>query len=252
MYSWQCHSDKYLKRLVINQFKLDNRDVDVVTTTKVSSDDSSCITSCIVDQNSKSESRNDRKITSKGLQMLISIFTELKEEMYPLICSKQSYEKSSTSSHSNVEEFNSLWYFKNTLLTPVIKFVSAAVKTHPTSKMDDRYNTLAHLRNNLFEHGGSTMLCQVVQYSQMVAHYKTLGLRTNKYWTDMCSMLLRSPHPTLGFFLLEHPLIRGMFGFNMSVYMACNNKRFRDIHLSLYKDESFEFNRFLKSKNFLD
>lgn len=127
------------------------------------------------------------------------------------------------------------------MLTPIIKFVAAAIKTHPNSKLDDRYQTYANLRNNLFEHGGSIMLCNLCQQEQMSAHYKTMGLRVNSSWSKYLEMIMRSPHPSLGFFLYEHPLCCGMFGHDFSTYLACQDSNFRSIHLSFYKDESFEF-----------
>jgi hypothetical protein len=240
MYTWERSSIPMAKSMISSNFGLLKHDVKIISTTKVSSDDSSCIITAICNKDSKFED-SKLSITTKSLQIILSVFTEMKGSLYPLFCCKQSAEKSSTSSHSNLEEFNSLWYYKNTLLTPSIKFVVAAVKTHPTSKMDDRFNTFANLRNNLFEHGGSVMLCQVAQYSQMSAHYKTLGLRNNKLWPRFMECLLRSPHPSIGFFLIEHPLCCGMFGHDMSTYMACKNSRFRDIHLGLYKNDEFEF-----------
>jgi hypothetical protein len=240
MYTWENTVIPMSISMISKNFGISKSKIDLISTTKVSSDDSSCILTAICDREPNLDSAK-LKISAKSIQMMLSIFTEMKSALYPLFCSKQSREKSSTSSHSNLEEFNSLWYYKNTLLTPSIKFIAAAVKTHPTSKMDDRFNTFANLRNNLFEHGGSVMVCQVAQRSQMSAHYKTLGLRTNKLWNRIVECLLRSPHPSLGFFLLEHPLCCGMFGQDMSAYMACKDSRFKDIHLGLYKNEEFEF-----------
>jgi hypothetical protein len=222
MYTWEKAVNPMAFSMITQNFGLERNAVEIISTTKVSSDDSSCILTVVCDRESKQDDPKMR-ISTKALQIMLSIFTEMKGTMYPLFCSKQSKEKSSTSSHSNLEEFNSLWYYKNTLITPTIKFIAAAIKTHPSSKMDERFNTYANLRNNLFEHGGSVMLCQVAQYSQMSAHYKTLGMRTNKLWSRMKNMLLRSPHPSIGFFLAEHPLCCGMFGQDMSVFMACKN-----------------------------
>jgi hypothetical protein len=203
MYTWERAVNPMAFSMITQNFGLERNAVEIISTTKVSSDDSSCILTVVCDRESKQDDPKMR-ISTKALQIMLSIFTEMKGTMYPLFCSKQSKEKSSTSSHSNLEEFNSLWYYKNTLITPTIKFIAAAIKTHPSSKMDERFNTYANLRNNLFEHGGSVMLCQVAQYSQMSAHYKTLGMRTNKLWSRMKNMLLRSPHPSIVFTCHEY------------------------------------------------
>jgi hypothetical protein len=244
LYLWEKFSMDGLKYQISKMYSLESNDYHIISTTKVSSDDSSCILSVVVEKDPKNASqRQANQITEGNLRLMMSVYTEAKSRLYPLFCAKQSVEKSSTSGHSNVEEFNSLWYYKNTLLTPAIKFVAACIKTHPSSKMDDRYSTYANLRNNLFEHSGSVMLCNVCQYGQMSAHYKTLGYRTNKRWPEYRQCLLENPHPSIGFFLLEHPLCCGMFGYDMAVYMACADRRFRNIHLGLYKDENFEFTK---------
>jgi hypothetical protein len=242
LYMWEEMSVSSLRSVLSKTYSLSSREMRIISTTKVSSDDSSCILSVVVEKEpADATEKQSSQLNSQNLRMLMSVFTEAKAKLYPLFAAKQSVEKSSTSGHSNVEEFNSLWYYKNTLITPSIKFVAACVKTHPNSKLDDRYNTYANLRNNLFEHSGNIMLCNVCQFGQLSAHYKTLGLRTNRMWEKYRQTLLESPHPAIGFFLLEHPLCCGMFGTDMSVYMACSNPHFRNMHLGLYKDENFEF-----------
>jgi hypothetical protein len=242
LYSWENFTVEYLSRSMIKEYSLSAKEFNIVSTTKVSSDDSSCILSIIYEKEpARATEKQISNASVKNTQFIMSIYTEAKAKLYPLFCSKQSKEKSSTSGHSNIEEFNSLWYYKNTLLTPVIKFVSAAVKTHPNARLDDRYNTYANLRNNLFEHGGNIMLNNIVQLSQLSAHYKTMGMRTNKMWSEYIQLLLEKPHPSIGFFLIEHPMCCGMFGYDMSVYMACHNKLFNSMHLSLYKTNGMEF-----------
>jgi hypothetical protein len=167
LYSWEKYTVEYLSRSMIREYSLTPKEFNIVSTTKVSSDDSSCIISIIYEKEpAKATTKQILNATVKNTQFIMSIYTEAKAKLYPLFCSKQSEEKSSTSAHSYIEEFNSLWYYKNTLLTPVIKFISAAIQTHPNARLDDRYNTLANLRNNLFEHGGNIMLNNIVQLSQ--------------------------------------------------------------------------------------
>jgi len=239
MYLWEDYVEVVMKKNCFVSFGLYNRKVEVVSTTKVSSDDSSCILSVICEKEADIPGKN--RINPRNLQIVMTMLTEMKGMMYPLMACKQSPEKSSTSSHSHIEEFNSLWYYKNTLLTPVLKFSASCVRTHPNSKMDDRFQTYGNLRKDLLEHGGNIMLCQIAQICQLCAHYKTLGMFTNKHFASYESALLEKPHPSVGFFLLEHPLCCGMFGYDMAVYMCCSNKNFRKKHLDLHRDECMEF-----------
>jgi hypothetical protein len=240
MYVWQDYSELYMSAVLKTQYGMRSKDFSIVTTTKVSSDDSSCIVTITFERKINS-TKKVTPATVKNVQYMISTLTECKSFLYPLMSCKQSREKSSTSCHSNIEEFNSIWYCKNTLLTPMIKFTAASIRTHPTSKMDDRFSTFANLRKNLFEHSGNIMLCQISQICQLSAHYKTLGMMTNSSFDRYKEVLLRSPHPSLGFFLVEHPLCVGMFGHDYAVYSACANRRFRSLHLGLYEDELFEY-----------
>jgi hypothetical protein len=239
MYVWEDYTKRYISAVLMNRYRLRKREFEVVVTTKVSSDDSSCIVTAIFEKESKDKDGSIPALP-KNVQYLLSICTETKELLYPLMCCKQSREKSSTSCHSSIEEFNSIWYCKNTLLTPMIKFTASSIRTHPASKMDDRFSTFSNLRKNLFEHGGNIMVCQVSQICQLSAHYKTLGLMTNTKFDDYKTMLFESPHPSLGFFIVEHPLCVGMFGNDFATYLACNDRRFRNLHLGLYENEMFE------------
>lgn len=202
-----------------------------IFTSKVSSDDSSLLQTLL----------HDHPNDEKSMIHPMCVISELKTKLYPLLCAEHSYAKSTSTTLSGVEEFNSLWYYKNTLMSPIIKFVASSMKVHTNTRMTDRFNSLANLRKDILEHGGNVGLCFIIQINQAICHYKTLGLNTNYLWLKYADKLLNKPHPVLGFFLFEHPMLTGMFGQDMAYYMACRSKSFREIHLGLYARESAEF-----------
>jgi hypothetical protein len=226
--------EKYCHRLIESRKGLSiPLDAKYLTLYKVSSDDSSFIQTIVY----------PRRADKKHHKHYLCVLSKLKGDLYPLFTAKQSTEKSTSESLSGVEEFNSVWYYCNTLLSPVIKFISSSVKSHLNTNLSDRFHTYSNLRKDVFENGGSTNLCNVVSVAQCFSHYKTLGLNTNYHWKKYKEKLLDSPHPVAGFFLFENPLLCGMFGHNLSMYTACASKRFRLIHLGLFKNPQVEFDR---------
>jgi len=213
-------------RSVMYSHKIENYNYKV--TSKVSSDDSSMIQSLIYPAD------------EKNFKHYLCVLSELKSSVYHMFTAKQSYEKSTTCSMSGVEEFNSVWYYKNTVLSPIIKFISSAVKAHMNTRMTDRFDSFANLRKDLLENGGSVGLCSIIMLAQASAHYKSIGLNTNHNWPRMLEKLLSTPHPVVGFFLFENPLLCGMFGQNMAYYLACSDSEFKAIHLGLYETENLE------------
>jgi hypothetical protein len=117
LYLWEDFTKDAFSLQLSKMYSVGRSEFDLISTTKVSSDDSSCILSIICEKEPRESSeKQSNQLTERNLRMMMSVFTEAKAKLYPLFASKQSVEKSSTSGHSNIEEFNSLWYYKNTLL----------------------------------------------------------------------------------------------------------------------------------------
>nr|WPR16586.1 MAG: RNA-dependent RNA polymerase [Spider peribunya-like virus] len=207
--SFSAYVEQKISKMLI--YKTFNR---AVCTGKVSSDDSSLLISASLknDQPSQAEIR--------AAQLLLSPFCVLKGYCYPLFCAKQSLEKSTVCNTNLIEEFNSLWYFRNTLLTPSIKFVAASIRTHVTDKFELRQNVMSGLRSQVLENSGSIFLTSVVMSCQARAHYMSLGVISNPIFPFYASNLSKAPHPALGFFLMEHHKTCGMMGPKYNLYNA--------------------------------
>lgn len=185
-----------------------------VATGKVSSDDSSLILSLVLE--------NPDAVPYEFNQATVaaSAYCNLKGFCYPLFCAKQSTEKSTVANLNLIEEFNSLWYFRNTLLSPSIKFVAASIRTHVTDKFEARQNVMAGLRSQVLENTGSIYLTSIIMSCQIRAHYIALGALANPLFPLYASYLRKIPHPALGFFLTEHHLICGLMNPKFSLYNA--------------------------------
>jgi len=226
---WEKFTKARIYKSVGQKFK-----INLQITSKVSSDDSSVILSAVVPR----DCSDKLQIIKRHLEGCLNS----KSQAYKYFSAKQSYEKSTTSVETGVEEFNSLWYYRNTLLSPTIKFVFAAVRTHPSSRISERFNVFSNLRSNVLEHSGSAMLCSLIQYCQAMSHYRVLGLNSNTLWKEFETSLIKQPHPAFGFFLFEPSISTGILGQDFSLYLACkNNELFRKTHLSMYKSNLLEF-----------
>jgi hypothetical protein len=183
--------EKYAKDRLTHDLQM-HTELHIKITSKVSSDDSSVILSLL----HKSAGKQQNYIIKRRVRSLLKV----KENCYKYFSALQSYEKSTVACTTCIEEFNSLWYYRNTLLTPLIKFVFASIRTHPSSRLSDRFNVFSNLRNNLLENSGSIMLTSLSQLCQVVSHYRTLGSNTNTCWPEFKQLLLNKPHPAFGFF----------------------------------------------------
>nr|WPR16587.1 MAG: RNA-dependent RNA polymerase [Spider peribunya-like virus 2] len=185
----------------------------IIITLKNSSDDSSASVTMAANP--------DHEVPLENIVKFGTILLLLKGVIYPLICAKQSEEKSTVANAKMVEEFNSLWYYRNTLMVPSIKFVAQACRTHVSDRFETRLNVMSTLRGQVFEASGSSLMAAYCQSAQARCHYITMGLGSHKLFKSCEELLLSRPHPTLGFFLVEPELMCGMFGQNFSLYLAC-------------------------------
>nr|AJG39269.1 RNA-dependent RNA polymerase [Wuhan Spider Virus] len=184
-----------------------------VVTGKVSSDDSSLLITASLPSGATATEASKACI-------LLTLFSKLKGVCYPLFCAKQSYEKSTESCFHLIEEFNSLWYFRNTLIAPSIKFVAASVRTHVTDKIEIRQNVMYGLKSQVLENTGSIFMTSVVESCQARAHYIALGANASGVFTLFEKAIKELPHPALGFFLMEHHLLCGILGPKFQKYLA--------------------------------
>jgi len=179
--------------------------VDVIETTKVSSDDSSAILTVCHDEGCDKEERG-------RIKNLLRALIILKRRMYPLMSCKQSDEKSTSGIFCGVEEFNSVWTIKNTVLTPVIKFICSSVQISQSSNIDNRMNEASNLRAQILENCGNSFMSSVVQLCQRNLHYISLGSLNYKNWKMIHEKIQTLKHPSFGYFPVENELISGVLG----------------------------------------
>jgi hypothetical protein len=231
MLSWRKYTILCHKEIMKRTFPMLENNFKLIITTKVSSDDSSSLITMIYDEN-----YTDRKFGG-----VLTLCSEVKTKMYNLFCAEHSEQKSTKTCLSNIEEFNSIWHYKNTILLPVIKFISAAIKTKIVSCFDQRYHIFSNLRSQLFEMSGNAMLTHMISICQATAHYRTLGMSTSIHWRKFMQKVIEKPHPAFGFYLYEHPMTAGLLGHNFSIFCACSSSLFRRIHLSFKQGGKVEF-----------
>jgi len=224
---WQSQSEKIISNssLMIK---------DYVITTKVSSDDSSVLIS------TKFNKYKDRS----KINMLFHSLTILKSKLYKYISAKQSVEKSTVGVFWTIEEFNSIWLMRNTLIMPLIKFVVSSTQVHTSPRIESRLYTSATLRSQILENCGSIFLSAIIQVCQARLHYITLGALNNKLWNRLSTLILMKPHPTSGFFTMEPDICCGLLGVNYANYLFYKrNHTAAKIQQTLFKNFGVEYSK---------
>jgi hypothetical protein len=209
---------------------------EMIVTTKVSSDDSSCLRSILT-----------QKVITKWHYIFSTLCSYIRRCVYGYFCAAESDEKSTIAGFSNLEEFNSVWMFANTVMVPLIKFVFAATNARVIAGMDSRQNLMSDLRKQIVENGGSAVMSSIVQSAQCRIHYITIGCNSNKLFPIYKKMIVDKPHPVLGFFLYEPEMLSGVMGYDFALYgQLKHNKRSSAVERYLIEREGAEVNEFGK------
>jgi hypothetical protein len=223
---WQRFSE-----LVLEKRFLRNKN-DFVITTKVSSDDSSIILS----------TRTNNQKKKYEILKFFQVLCDFKSRLYKFFCSKQSVEKSTVGAFYNIEEFNSTWLMRNTLIMPLIKFVVSSVQMHVDPRLEGRFFTNATLRSQVLENCGSYMLTSIIQLCQMRLHYIALGCVNNKLWYKFQEVLCKKPHTSSGFMTLEPDIICGALGMDFANYLFYkSNKKSWLLQQKLFKNFGVDY-----------
>lgn len=181
-----------------------------LTTNLVSSDDSSAYWSVgyTLEENYKS------------VWTFLSICSIMKESGYGWLTILQSYEKSTSRTFTQIMEFNSTWYVSNTVMSPLIKFVYAALSPKVITRLDNRQHVMGDLRRSVLENGGTTLLASVIQIGQFFEHYHCLGAYLVSKFDEYAMLLMAMPHYSLGFFCLEPSLLCGLLSANFAFFIC--------------------------------
>lgn len=167
----------------------------LVVTFKVSSDDSSMICTTIGGVEPKSH-----KMTLK-----------LKTLIMPFFGTLSSHHKSTYMVKQLVEEFNSKWYVRNSLISVPIKFSYAALSTNYQFNFMRRLENYASARSQMMAEGCGARMCSHVQIAQALCHYLSLGidiLPANRCFVEHFA----HKHPFFGGFVFEPSKTCGLFG----------------------------------------
>nr|WPV62125.1 MAG: RNA-dependent RNA polymerase [Jingmen bat bunyavirus 1] len=202
---------------------------DGVITTKCSSDDSSFMITVISD---------DRDRLKRLGPVFIRRALTFVNNFYWSFGAKSSEEKTTLSVLDMLEEFNSVWLVRNTVVMPLIKFVASAFRTPPFSRLDGSLKQASISRGQLLSSGASFELLNIVQKEQMFAHYKSLGLFSIANGCEVYSKIKECGSPFLGFFTPEPKRICGLLGHDFAYYT----------HLKLQPDKAGTHMKFYAQK----
>nr|QID77678.1 RNA-dependent RNA polymerase [Pink bollworm virus 3] len=125
----------------------------------------------------------------------------------------------STTNTMNILEFNSVWYFLGNRFQPYIKqcLASLTISEHSNllMRMMENYNSIT----SALENGASSLNCYGQQIAQAYQHYFFIGATMTHNFLHYSKMMLQLRLPTLGFFLMDHPSVCGIPGFECLHYM---------------------------------
>jgi len=188
------------------------KEVKAITTTLCSSDDATRITTLIF-------KKKDPMLHKRVIMFLIFTSSLLKAS-YPLFTAKLSEEKSTLAVLTKVAEFNSVWFFRNTMLTPKIKWSFAAMQYKVSSSPVERQLQDHNLLRDLMANGASTVTCNDVQIACLVNHYDCLGMFTTdkNVFSSLLNEIVTISHPIGWFYFLSNPKTSAALGYQHTKY----------------------------------
>jgi hypothetical protein len=182
------------------------------------------------------------------------VCSRIKTEAYPLVCAKNSEEKSTSGCFLPICEFNSVWVVGWNIVLITIKFIESATRVGTVSRMDSRLNQFSILRSQLLENSGDIGLVSQVQMCQLYSHYHSLGSYMDTLFPSLAQKLMKNPHPSGAYFFCEPTLACGLLGQNFAFYNSMmRNEHVLRLHMNLLLSEGVELDELaqVKSKLFL-
>jgi len=122
---------------------------------------------------------------------------------------KTSWEKT-TIAVEDVYEFNSLWYFGNTTVSPLIKLVATVCNDTPEESISKRVSNLLSQNFALRESGAKGSLCSIISGAQVIALQRNLGRGTMTWWDAKCENLYRTGLTAVGGLKAFSPIEAGL------------------------------------------
>jgi len=132
-----------------------------------------------------------------------------------------------------IMEFNSEWFEASSLHKPVYKFVPASLVIPERETLSEMQEEFSNGLTTLLESGAPIWQIHGTQVAQAVLYYQILGATLTPMFNECAYMMRRNPDPGLGFFLMSHPLLAGLGGFQYDIWKACKETnlsiRFRNL-----------------------
>jgi len=128
---------------------------------------------------------------------------------------------STKSVHSkiNIMEFNSEFFDHGNLIRPTNKWVFACLTPPESGSLYERQNHFKNLNSSILEGGGSIMLASICQMAQALLYYRMMGSSVSPGWTKFANLIGTLRDPSLGYFMMDDPLICGLASLKFNLYV---------------------------------
>nr|QPN36949.1 polyprotein [Shenzhen bunya-like virus 2] len=144
--------------------------------------------------------------------------------------------KKRKSNTANFMEFNSEFYFGQSVYKAKVKYVFSAIQNSESESLLGRMEESYNLITAIPENGGSFLNAAFVQYAAGLHHYQILGYSISPLFDEYAGNLLKSRDPSAGFFLLDFCAAPGLGGMQYLIYLACENTPALQAKLKLLLD----------------
>nr|APG79293.1 RNA-dependent RNA polymerase [Hubei bunya-like virus 1] len=126
----------------------------------------------------------------------------------------------STSQLLKTLEFNSEFFVGGNLFRPTLRWIAASLTMSEQECVSARQEQFSSLLTQVLEGGGSLLTCSLIQWAQGLLHYRLLGSSVSKVFLHYSNYMNISKDPSLGFFLMDHPLCSGLLGFPYNLWLT--------------------------------
>lgn len=189
-----------------------NFGLSVHTTQLFSSDDSGKIITV---------AHRDERMLTRGI--LLSIIDSLMVDQYYSACGIIVSPKSARCC-SDVFEFNSEFFIGTSLYRPSLKWVQAAFSISEKESIFERQEEMSNLLTECLEGGCPILQTHVTQIAQAFMHYTLMGMNISPIFDRYTTLLQCLPDPSLGYFLMDNPMIAGVSGIQYNYWKALKSE----------------------------
>jgi hypothetical protein len=196
--------NEYYKRIVTRFIKKRVK-CDVVMEVMQSSDDSGVLLSVIADKESK-----------RLLPYLMHYALQFKKYIGLLVGIVES--EKSIKGTPNFYEFNSQFHMGPAHYEAFLKHLITAFLISEGESLTKRQEEMYSLLTMFIEKGGTNFVARTISYSQALLYYRMMGSTVTDRFILFSQLITRIPDPSLGFYLVDHPLAVGIPGFSYNLW----------------------------------